>query len=59
MSAAQKSALIFSIPYKHKPEECALIPEVQDSPALKNALIALNAPETPFFTVGCEKSGNL
>ena len=24
--------------------------------ALENALIALNAPTTPFFTVGCEKA---
>jgi hypothetical protein len=45
-------------PLKGKPEECALIPEVQDNTALKKALISLNATETPFFTVGCEKSCN-
>jgi hypothetical protein len=45
-------------PLKGKPEECALIAEVQDNSALKNALITLNGTETPFFTVGCEKSCN-
>jgi hypothetical protein len=34
------------------------IPEVQDCPALQEALSVINAPETPFFTVGCEKSLN-
>jgi hypothetical protein len=34
------------------------IAEVQDCPALRDALVAINAPETPFFTVGCEKSPN-
>ena len=31
------------------------IAEIQDCPALRDALVAINAPETPFFTVGCEK----
>lgn len=34
------------------------IHEVQDCPAFRDALVAINAPETPFFTVGCEKSLN-
>lgn len=35
-----------------------LIPEVQDSAALRNAVIALNDRATPFLTIGCEKSCN-
>jgi hypothetical protein len=34
------------------------ISEAQDCSAFRDALVALNAPETPFFTVGCEKSLN-
>jgi hypothetical protein len=34
------------------------IPEAQDCPVFAEALIALNAAETPLFTVGCEKSLN-
>jgi hypothetical protein len=36
--------------------EIAAIPEAQGIAALENALIALNAPASPFFTVGCEKA---
>jgi hypothetical protein len=38
---------------KGKPQECALIPEVQEDEALKNALTVLNDVGTQFFTVGC------
>jgi hypothetical protein len=34
----------------------AAIPEAQGITARKNALIALNAADSPFFTVGCEKA---
>ena len=34
------------------------IPEVQDSPALRDALLALKHPSTLFFKVGCENSLN-
>lgn len=43
---------------KGRSQDADLIPEVLDNIALKNAVIALNARETPFFTVGCEKSCN-
>jgi hypothetical protein len=36
----------------------ASIPEVRDSVALREALISVNAIQTDFFTVGCEKSMN-
>jgi len=45
-------------PLKGKPEECALIAEVQDDIALKNALVSLNHSDSIFFTVACEKSCN-
>ena len=45
-------------PLKGKLEDCALIPEVQDDAALKNALISLNQSDSIFFTVACEKSCN-
>src|ERR1700732_1386852 len=35
-----------------------LVPEVLDNAALRNAVITLNDPGTPFFTIGCEKSCN-
>lgn len=34
------------------------IPEANDSPAIRDALLAINQSQTPFFTVGCEKSLN-
>ncbi len=34
------------------------VPEVSDNSSLRNALVRLNAPATPFFTIGCEKSFN-
>lgn len=43
---------------KGKPEEAAKIHEVQDEPHFRDALVAINDPSTPFFTVGCEKSFN-
>jgi len=43
---------------KGNPETIENIAEIQDCPALRDALIALNEPETQFFTVGCEKSLN-
>ncbi len=43
-------------PPKTNPAEISAIPEIQGIAALKNALIALNAAESPFFTVGCEKA---
>jgi hypothetical protein len=43
-------------PLKSNPAEITLIPEAQGIPALKNALIVLNAENSPFFTIGCEKA---
>jgi hypothetical protein len=43
---------------KSDPSAIETIPEIQDCPALREALVALNAPDTPFFTVGCEKRLN-
>jgi hypothetical protein len=43
---------------KGKPEEAARIAEAQDNEHLKNALVAINDRDTPFFTVGCEKAFN-
>jgi hypothetical protein len=43
-------------PLKTNPAEIAVIPEIQGITALENAIIALNAPDSPFFTVGCEKA---
>jgi hypothetical protein len=43
---------------KRKPEELASIPEIQDNDSLRNALVVLNAYDSPFFTVGCEKACN-
>jgi hypothetical protein len=42
-------------PLKSNPAETGTIPEAQGIMALENALIILNAPTSPFFTVGCEK----
>jgi hypothetical protein len=36
-------------PLKSNPAEIAAIPEAQGIAALKNALVALNAEESPFF----------
>jgi hypothetical protein len=36
--------------------EIATVPEASGITALENALVALNAPASPFFTVGCEKA---
>ena len=36
--------------------EIAIVPEASGITALENALVALNAPASPFFTVGCEKA---
>lgn len=41
---------------KGNKELALLIPEAQDTDALRNALVRLNDPITAFFTVGCEKS---
>jgi hypothetical protein len=41
---------------KSNPAEIVAIPEAEGVSALKNALIALNAADSPFFTVGCEKA---
>ena len=43
-------------PLKSNSAEIAGIPEAQNMTALKNALIALNAADSPFLTVGCEKA---
>jgi len=43
---------------KGKPEQAASIAEVQDNEHLKRAIITINEINTPFFTVGCEKSLN-
>jgi len=43
-------------PLRENLNEIDNIPEAQDIPALKNALIGLNAEESLFFTVGCEKA---
>jgi hypothetical protein len=43
---------------KGKPEEVDSIPEARDNPSLKNALLVVNGTDTPFFTMGCEKSCN-
>jgi len=41
---------------KSNPAEIEAIPEAQGITALKNALIALNAADSPFFTEGCKKA---
>jgi hypothetical protein len=43
---------------KGNPEAIDAIAEIQDCRSLRDALQALNAPETQFFTVGCEKALN-
>lgn len=43
---------------KGKPEEAALIAEVRDNKVLRAALVRINARDTPFFTIGCEKKFN-
>jgi hypothetical protein len=46
-------------PLKGAPrEQIAAIPEVQDLPCLREALVTINAPQTSFFTIGCEKAFN-
>jgi len=45
-------------PLKGRIGEVESIPEVQDNPALSNALKALNDESGLFFTIGCEKSCN-
>lgn len=45
-------------PLKGKPEEAVQIPVVQDEEHFCAALVAINDPLMPFFTVGCEKSFN-
>jgi len=39
-------------------EDAGLVPEILDNTALRNAVITLNDPSTPFFTIGCAKSCN-
>lgn len=41
---------------KQDPEGITQIPEIRDWPELEDALRALNAPEAPYRTIGCEKS---
>jgi len=43
-------------PLKSNPEEVRAIPEAQGIGALTRALVALNAADSPFVTVGCEKA---
>ena len=38
--------------------QIAAVPEVQDLPCLREALVTINAVGTPFFTIGCEKAFN-
>jgi hypothetical protein len=45
-------------PLKGRPAEAKAIHEVQDDPALRDAIVALNDAATGVFTVGCEKSFN-
>jgi hypothetical protein len=44
---------------KGNPKAAAEIAEVLDNENLKSALVAINASETPLFTIGCEKAFNL
>jgi hypothetical protein len=41
---------------KGAPEAIARIPEAQDWPELQAFLLAVNAPESPIESVGCEKN---
>jgi len=43
---------------KGNPAAAAAIAEAQDDEALRDALVRINARETNFFTIGCEKSFN-
>lgn len=44
---------------KGKPDaDARAIVEVSDLPCLADAVVAINLPETSFFTVGCEKAFN-
>jgi hypothetical protein len=43
---------------KGQPEAAAAIAEVQDDEASRDALVRINARQTAFFTIGCEKSFN-
>jgi hypothetical protein len=43
---------------KGNPFLAASIPEAQEPEALKQSLMRISAPETAFFTIGCEKSCN-
>jgi hypothetical protein len=41
---------------KHHPEQIDLIPEIKGWPELRVTLIEMNAPDTAFSTLGCEKA---
>jgi hypothetical protein len=43
---------------KGNPDAAARIAEVQDDEALRDAIVRINAQDTAFFTIGCEKSFN-
>ncbi len=43
---------------KGRPHEVESIPELQDSAALKAAILAISEASTPFFTIGCESKLN-
>lgn len=43
---------------KGRPDEVETIPELQDSPAFKAAILAISEASTPFFTIGCESKLN-
>ncbi|HEV7766221.1 MAG TPA: hypothetical protein VGQ76_14545 [Thermoanaerobaculia bacterium] len=40
------------------PAEIEQIAEVQDLPCFSEALVRINAADTAFFTIGCEKAIN-
>jgi hypothetical protein len=43
---------------KRDPRLIAEVAEACDDDVLRNAIMRINAPHTPFFSVGCEKSFN-
>lgn len=43
------------VPIKGQPDAAAAIPAVQESEALKQALVKINGSNTPFFTVACRQ----
>lgn len=45
-------------PLKAAENPATSVPEAHDDPPLTQAINAVNAPQTSFFTVGCEKSLN-